>query len=284
MFHREQRIGILSLLLLIVASLCVYHYTDRAVTSEFDISSEEIVALQEQIDSLRIAEIEARKPKQYPFNPNFITDYKAYTLGLPTEAFDKLKAFRAKDQWINSAKQFQQVTGVSDSLQLQIAPWFKFPEWVTNPKSKKKPKYFSETKKKSFAEKIDLNKASIAQLRKIYGIGEALSNRITSYRDKIGGFSNDVQLYSVWGLNETVIGRVLEQFTVKNPKQIIQMNINTSSASDIATIPGISFDLAKEIWEFRILREHIYSFSELQKIQSLSSGKLSLIQLYLFVE
>ena len=62
------------------------------------------------------------------------------------------------------------------------------------------------------------------------------------------------------------------------------MNINKASASDIATIPGISFDLAKQIWEFRIVRERIENFSELEKIEGLSPIKLMLIQLYLQIE
>lgn len=284
MFHRQQRVGILSLVALIVGTLVVYHYAEVPSTSSFDVSSEEIRRLQKQIDSLQIAEVAAREPKQYPFNPNFISDFKAYTLGLPTEAYDRLKAFRAKDQWINSAAQFQQVTGISDSLQNEIAPWFKFPEWVTHPKPKKKYTYASKVQEKSFDQKIDLNVATVAQLKEVYGIGEALSNRIVSYRDKLGGFSNDVQLYGVWGLSETVVERVLAQFTVKNPKVLVKMNINRASASDIATIPGISFELAKEIWEFRRLREGVVQLEELLKIEGLTTSKFKLIQLYLSVE
>jgi DNA uptake protein ComE-like DNA-binding protein len=62
------------------------------------------------------------------------------------------------------------------------------------------------------------------------------------------------------------------------------MNFNSISASDIATIPGISFDLAKRIWEYRILNEQIESFSQLQNIEGLTKRKLQGIQLYLKLE
>ncbi|MFD2828841.1 hypothetical protein ACFSYG_20345 [Leeuwenhoekiella polynyae] len=38
------------------------------------------------------------QPKIYPFNPNFITDYKGYTLGMRMVEIDKLLRFREKDQ------------------------------------------------------------------------------------------------------------------------------------------------------------------------------------------
>jgi hypothetical protein len=69
----------------------------------------------------------------------------------------------------------------------------------------------------------------------------------------------------VWGLDPIVIQRALKNFAVKTPKPIQKMNINTASASDIATIPGVSFELAKHIWEYRVLHEGVSDFSELDK-------------------
>ena len=281
-FNRQQRNGILFLTLLISVLLSVYYFVDFSEEDVLDTSSPEIISLQRELDSLRKIEIVNRKPKLYPFNPNFITDFKGYTLGMTHKEIDRLHQFRADDKWINSVQDFKKVTQVSDSLLIVISPYFKFPDWVTNPKSKKQNnKGFKE---KLFAEKIDLNKATAKELQKVSGIGEVLSKRIIAYRVKLGGFTADSQLNNVYGLNDQVVLRVLNEFTVKTSKEIIKMNINTISASDIATIPGISFDLAKTIWEYRILREHINDFSELEKIEGMSQTKLTGIQLYLFIE
>ncbi len=281
-FNRSQRNGILFLISLIIGLLSVYYFTDFSEEDILDINSPEIISLQKELDSLRQIEIASRKPKIFPFNPNFITDFKGYTLGMSTKEIDRLLQFRAKDQWINSVQDFQKVTKVSDSLLKVISPYFKFPEWVTNPKPKKQiNKGFKE---KPFAQKIDLNIATQEELQKISGIGTALSKRIIAYRLKLGGFTADSQLNNVYGLNEQVVERTLNEFTVKTPKQIIKMNINVISASDIATIPGISFDLAKRIWEFRILRERINDFSELEIIEGMSLRMLARIQLYLTLE
>lgn len=287
-FNRNQRSGILLLILLIHSLLGVYFFIDFPEDAVLDTSSSEMVLLQQKMDSLRTAEIEARKPKLYPFNPNFITDAKAYQLGMSPEAYNRLKAFRDKKQWVNSIADFKRVTQVSDSLLDSISPFFKFPEWVTN--SKVSTSKFQRSKASKgftalpFDQKQDLNLATAIQLQQVSGVGAALGKRIVAYRNKLGGFSSDVQLYSVWGLHEEVVARTLNLFTVKTPKEIKKINVNTASASDIATIPGISFELAKEIWEFRVLRERVDTISELEKIESLTQGKLRLIELYLSID
>ena len=275
------------MLLFIVSLLCVYWFVDFSEEDALDISSVEIVTFQKEIDSLRLAEIENRKPKKYPFNPNYITDYKGYVLGMTNEEIDRLLQYRKEDKWINSTADFKRVTGVSDSLLNELSPYFKFPDWVTNPKPRNNFKDFKSEKgfsEKPFTQKIDLNKATEEQLQQISGIGEALSKRIVSYREKLGGFSNDIQLYSVYGLEPAVVQRTLNVFAVKTPKHISMMNVNTASASDISTIPGISFEMAKKIWEYRRLREKITSIQELDKIEGMTERKLQLIQLYLSVD
>lgn len=287
-FNRSQRSGILFLVLLMTILMHVNYFYDFSSPDIIDIYSPEMKGLQKEIDSLRLVEIETRKPKRYPFNPNYMTDFKAYTLGLSPQEFDRLKDFRTKNQWVNSVADFKRVTKVSDVVLAEISPLFKFPEWVNQPKSRSNG-FKQDGRHKGFTElpfnkKTDLNLATLSQLEKVSGIGKALSKRIIDYREKLGGFSADVQLYGVWGLHQDVVKRTLHVFTVKTPKTVRPINLHKASASDIATIPGVSFDLAKEIWEFVVLRGRIESVSELEKIEGLSEAKLKLIQLYLSIE
>ena len=282
-FNKSQRNGILLLLFFISGYLVINYYVDFSKENLLDINSKEVIAIQKELDSLRTIEVESKKPKVFPFNPNFLTDFKGYTLGMSTEEIDRLLAFRKENKWINSVEDFKKVTKVSDSLLNKISPYFKFPDWVTNPKLKNKyvKKRFKE---KKFTQKIDLNLATQGQLEGVNGIGKAFSKRIIEYRNKLGGFTNDIQLYQVYGLDFQVANSILKEFTVKTPKEIIKMNLNSISASDISTIPSISFDIAKKIWEFRILNEGIKSFSELENIEGLTKRKLQGIQLYLKLE
>lgn len=282
-FNRSQRVGILLLLGMIIGLVYIQFFVSFSEEKTFDLSSSEIVALQKQMDSLRLSEVERRKPKIYPFNPNFMTDYKAYTLGISPAAYDRLHEFREKDQWINSTADFKRVTGVSDSVLGTISIYFKFPDWVANPRPKKKG-FTSVSSELSFAEKKDLNEATPDELREVNGIGVVLSKRIVEQREQLGGFSDDLQLYSIWGMKEEVVERLRLQFTVKNPKPMNRININACSASDLATIPGVSFETGKKIWEFVRIREGLRDLSELLKIEGISPRKLQLFELYLYAE
>ena len=282
-FNSSQRNGILFLLLLVSGFAVINNYIDFTTENLLDTNSKEVLAVQKELDSIRTLLTESNQPKIYPFNPNFITDFKGYKLGMSSEEIDRLLDYRKQNKWINSKEDFQKVTKVSDSFLDQISSYFKFPDWISNPK----PKYSDWRKgfkEKTFDQKIDLNIATQLQLEEINGIGKSFSKRIVDYRSKLVGFSDDIQLYEVYGLDYQVVKRVLNEFTVKTPKEIIKMNLNKISASDIATIPGISFELAKRIWEFRILNERIVDFMELKKIEGLTERKLQGIQLYLKLE
>ena len=282
-YTNQQRNGIFLLLIIIIAMQCIYAFVDFSD----DVSSKEnneIDTFRKELDSLRLVEIESSKPKIYPFNPNYITDYKGYTLGMTNEEIDRLHQFRETNQWINSAKQFQEVTKVSDSLLNKISPYFKFPEWVTNPKPKTSNynnSFTNNNEPKTFDQKIDLNIATANQLQKVYGVGEKLSDRIIKYRTKNGGFVADVELTEVYGLMPEVVDRIKNDFTVKTPRTIKTYNLNTATRDELVLIKYIDYEIAKNIIEERTLREGFESFEELTKIEDFPIKKLEIIKLYL---
>jgi competence ComEA-like helix-hairpin-helix protein len=280
-FDRGQRDGIFLLIILVAVLIGLNVLVDINPVQKLDLTSPEVLSLQTEIDSLKRIQKKNKRTGIYPFNPNFITEFKAYTLGLSPEEYDKLRAFREKDQWINSVSDFKRVTGVSDSLLEIIGENFQFPDWITNPRPKSKFGNYKQTTERSYEAKTDLNQATKMQLQEVSGIGEVLSSRIISYREKIGGFASDEQLYAVYGLKDEVIQRIKQRFAVKTPGELVPMNINEVSASDIATIPGINFELAKQIWEYVQLREGIDDLAQLAKIEGLTPQKLKLIKLYL---
>lgn len=282
-FHQSERVGILLLLALIIGLLFINFFVSFSEEDTFDLCSPELIHIQEQIDSTRLAQTESLRPKIYPFNPNFMTDYKAYTLGISAEAFDKLQQFRKEGRWVNSATDFQKVTRIPDSVLKRVSVYFKFPEWVNRPKSNRNS-FPKKTKVLSEAEKLDLNTATSEELQSVHGIGPALSERIVTQRARLDGFASDEELHTVWGLKPMVIENILLKFSVKEPRLIERMNINTISASDLSTLPGFSFELGKKIWEFVRVREGIIDLAELKKIDEITPQRFKLIELYLYAE
>lgn len=257
----------------------------------FEVNNQKLQIFQHEIDSLKMLKIKESKPKIYPFNPNFLTDYKAYAIGLSVAEYDRLQAFRKQDKFANSALEFQQVTGISDSLLNQIQPFFKFPDWVHHKKENlsndyKIGKYETQTKTnvKSKTPKTDLNTATKEQLMEVYGIGDKLSDRIITYRTKLQGFSSDSQLMEVWNLEKDVASNVLQRFTVLSKPNITQLNINTAEFKAVMKLPYMDYELTKKIFNFKNAAGKITSMEVIKKIEGFPVEKFDRICIYLKAE
>src|SRR5690606_2631961 len=112
----------------------------------------------------------------------------------------------------------------------------------------------------------------------------SLAGRIINYRNRIGGFINDLQLKDIYGLNFETREEVLRNFTVKNAPEVNILNINTATVTELSDIPYFNYELAREIVNFRTLNEGIRSFEELAKIKDFPSEKIDRIALYLALE
>ncbi|SDR99024.1 competence protein ComEA helix-hairpin-helix repeat region [Formosa sp. Hel1_31_208] len=283
MFTKQQRGGIFLLIVVIIVLQSVYYFVDFS-SENYNVNQKALAQFEAEVDSLSVLKRLDNLPKIYPFNPNYITDYKGYTLGLSASEIDRLHDYRKTNKWVNSAKEFQSVTQISDSLLEQIAPYFKFPEWVTNPKPNYRSQYATESIPKKYEQKNDLNTATATQLQRVNGIGETLSERIVNYRARSGGFAADVQLQEVYGLSPEVITRVLAEFTVKSGKTITKININSATIDQLVSIKYIDYEIAHNIIEQRTLREGFKSFEELTKVKDFPVKKSEIIALYLTFE
>ena len=283
-FTKKDRNGILFLSFLIcLVQLGIFYFpsSEKNILIE---DSESLLIEAKILYQKQLAENSA-KAKIIPFNPNFITDYKGYVLGMTNEEIDKLLKFRSQGKWINSAKEFQKVTGVSEEWLDSIGAYFKFPEWVTNPKPRSSFKNYNSETILSENEKMDLNKANEKDLQKVYGIGEKLSARIIKYRDKFdGGFVSTVELNEIYGLNEERIQNILKRFTVKKPRDVTKYDLNAASKEELVLIPYIDYEIAHQIIEERTLRGGFKSLDELTKVKDFPIQKIEIIKLYLSLD
>jgi len=284
-YNNSQRNGILFLVLLIITLQLIYFFVIPSISTEdsTDLNSNEIIEFQQEIDSLKQIALENKKPKIYPFNPSFLSDYRGYQVGMSTEEIDRLLKHRANGNYINSAKQFQQVTQVSDSLLKTIEPYFKFPDWVTNKKQYKNyndNQTSPQTREESFITK-DLNSATAEELKIVKGIGEKLSQRIVKYRNKLDGFIISDQLYEVWGLDKEVADKTLERFPIINKPIVEKINVNTATFKEVLSIIYIDYELTKKIFNYRDEVAEFQSLEELKKIDGFPLEKFDRIALYL---
>jgi DNA uptake protein ComE-like DNA-binding protein len=215
-----------------------------------------------------------------PFNPNFISDYKGYLLGMKPQELDRLTQFRDKGLYVQTGKEFQQITGISDALLAKLSPYFKFPIW----KSRAKKTYFNPTKFDFKSTRtvalIDINQASSAELEAVRGIGPVLAQRIIQFRDQLGGFFELHQLMDVWGIKPEVYQETLHHFTIQKPSNAIRINLNQADVKSLRQFPYFNSFLAREIIKKRTQVENL-TITDLTEINSFPVEKIKNIALYL---
>lgn len=284
-YNKSQRNGVLFLLLIIVLLQLIYSFVDFPSNDNQFFSDKETEDLQLKIDSLKKIEIETRQPEIYPFNPNYITDYKGAQLGMSLDEIDRLLAFRKQNKFINSVKDFKAVTKVSDSLLQEISPYFKFPKWVVEQQQKEKNKNSTKliigNNDKLKISTTNLNLATAQDFETIEGVNEFLAERIIKYRNRLQGFTFESQLFEVWKLEKEVAGTLLFVFKIKDKPVIKKLNVNIATFKQVLSNPYIDYGLCKKIFEFRDEVAELQSIEELKNIDGFPKDKYDRIILYL---
>lgn len=282
-FNKQERSGIFYLLVLVFLLQLSYFFLK---SSDFGSKENEFSLdqyTQGRIDSLIAAGKQDTLFSGKPFNPNFISDFKGYVLGMSPEEIDRLHKFRKSGRYVNSTLEFQQVTKVSDSLLRLIARHFKFPEWVatSDARTKQLKKPAKIQMNGVVAPKSDLNRASASDLMEINGVGQILSARIVKFRNALGGFIVEDQLFDVYGLDRKVAQNLLERYTIIEKPKIKQVSLKHATARELSKIVYISYQLAYRIVRYRDSIGSVNSLDELTKIQDFPTEKISRIKLYL---
>lgn len=294
-FTAVQRKGLMVLCGLVVCVQVGWFFISRQDVSDSEKSEEEKewLALQPKIDALKAKHATKDGYKIYPFNPNYITDYKGYALGMTVEQIDKLKAFRKEGKWINSAADFKTVTGVSDSLLAVVSPYFKFPDWVKNKKQfteKTAYVYTAGNKNDAFSKKeniavpvkvLDINTALEEDLIAVRGIGPAYAKKLLRRRSDLGAFVSMDQMDDFPEFSAEAVAGLKKAFKAGDGLAVNKINVNSASLQQLSRFPYFNRDIAKSIITQRSMKGKIYSFDELSKINDIFILKSKIIALYL---
>lgn len=274
-FTSDQRNGIFYLLLLIlIFQLAFYFWSNRPDYSEVLVDANTIATFEAERDSLMALQQQKDSAQIFKYNPNYLNDYRGYQLGMSVVEIDKLLDYRKSGKYVNSEKEFQKITGVSDSLMIVLRPQLKFSNVVTQKKEVLKKKI----------EKRDINSISAEDLKVVSGVGEVLSKRIIKYRDLLQGFTYEDQLKEVYHLKPEIATKIWDYFEIGSIPEIQRININTATFNQLLSIAYIDYELARKIMEYRDMVEEIHELNELLKIDGFPIEKLNRITLYLSVD
>lgn len=282
-FTKQQQKGVVALLLLIlVVQLSYYICVSVLFTGDKFTSQEEREWLshQTEIDRLQLQKSQKRDTI-FPFNPNYISDYKAYVLGINLKQLNKLNEYRQSGAFINSAQEFQNVTGVHDTVLAKLSPYFRFPVKPISKQSDNEQHVIPAITHKDEIVIIDINKATSEELIKIHGIGDYYSKLIIERREQLGGYVSMEQMNDFSQIPQQAIILLKEHFQVNEVPQTLKINVNNASLNQLSRFPYFDKDLARAIITHRSMLGKFVKIEDLLKINGFPVQKEKIIALYL---
>ena len=264
---RPLRRGLLLVFVLsLLGHLVVFYLLEHSISKTVltPLSSDVFV----RRDSL--LKIQPSKDTLYPFNPNYMTSYHAYRLGLPKGTSDSIQQRIKQRKYFNNKEEVRLFLGVNDSLWKTVLPFIKIPNHVSSQRKIKPPRV-----------KWQLNESTSDQLQTVHGIGPVLATRILNTRRALGGFVSPSQLEDVWGLNQEVIDRVWYLFSLDSVPIVTPLNINTATIEELASNYYINYGLASRIVAYRSRYGHIDDINQMAAKLEIDSVRIARIALYL---
>jgi competence protein ComEA len=283
---RGERIGLLVLisLILLITVIPFFEIKSTIETTNFD----SFDSLVNELNNNSIKKKSEQSSKsinvRFEFNPNTIEEKGLLELGFTSYIAKRIVNFRSKGGSFKNADDLFKIYGIDSGLVMELKPFITIPS-VKKEENKLEEKYTykSNTDIKKNEIQTDINKIDTTELKKIYGIGSKLANRIVLYREKLGGFYSYSQLNEVWGLNPSIVELLQKKFVFKK-ETIKKININIVDQKILEQHPYIGFKTAKNIMAYKKQHGKFNTIEDLRKIISLKDSVIIRLNNYLIVE
>lgn len=297
-FNKRERNGSLFLLCILIVLILFYFLIpflskNRYVLSEASKKEMEMFVLKYKAlnDSLELQRrsrsnvdfkrVDYSVAKQsltpFEFNPNIMTESDWKRLGLSDWQVRSIQNYTAKGGKFRTKEDFKKMFAISDDDYDILEPFIVIP---VDTKAYAPPK----PQRVEFKhEPIDLNQADTFDLRKIPGIGVALSRRIFNYRERLGGFFDKSQLFEVYGMDSARVERVSPYLFIEQ-NEIRKININKADIKEMLKHPYIDYYIAKSIDVHRQKHGRFNRIEELKEATLMYDELFNKLKPYLSLE
>ncbi|MBI1781527.1 MAG: helix-hairpin-helix domain-containing protein [Sphingobacteriales bacterium] len=311
-FTKKERIGVLALIAIILMLVFIPYLfpylKKKQATNKTDFEKEVAKLKQLQIDSSqnnrgytkrdyddderdyyqpikRKYEAEENiKGELFVFDPNTATTEEWKRLGVKERTIQTIQNYLSKGGKFRQPEDLYKVYGLKQENVARMIPYVSIQQEETNPSFIKEPSPTFENKKsKSFTGTIEINSADTSALIALPGIGSKLSQRIISFRDKLGGFNSIDQVGETFGLPDSTFQKIKPNLTCNN-STIKKININTTDVDVLKAHPYIRYALANVIIQYRTVHGNYNSLNDLNKISMMNEELFRKISPYLTTE
>lgn len=217
----------------------------------------------------------------FPFDPNTADSTALLKLGLKPWQVRNIYKYRAAGGVYRQPTDFARLYGLTQKQYKAMEPYIHIsadylPASLLSPKERVQDRDTIQYPVKLKAnEKLPLNTADTAALRKVPGIGKYYAREIVWYRDRLGGFYRVEQLKEIEGFP----GEALAYFTVSE-QAIRKFNVNKLTLNQLKRHPYINFYQAKAIADYRRLHGPLTSLNDLRLLKDFTQNDMERLSHY----
>lgn len=246
---KRNRHGVWVLILLCVALAYIPRVLAGLNQNTIEVSHETLTEAEEKVEEQQKV-AHSKKKRKYSkrkkayktppskFNPNEYSRDDWMHLGLSQKQADVVLKFTSRG--VRSNEELKKIFVIPDEVfeLIQDSTVYPVPE----------SKYAKQdlTKEVSI---IDLNTASLEELKSLPGIGDFYAKKIIEQRDNLGGFIGKHQLLELWKFGTERYDKIEDRIKVSG--HIQKININTADIDALKKHPYISYKVANSIVKMR---------------------------------
>ncbi len=223
------------------------------------------------------------KGELFYFDPNTISPGDWKKLGVRDKTINTIQNFITKGGKFRQPEDIKKIWGLHEDEVQRLMPFVKIAAAVSIVEPVKQTAVFNKYESKRSFEKIDINLADTSALIRLPGIGSKLSNRIISFREKLGGFYSIEQVAETFGLPDSVFQKIKPALQL-HEKNIKQININTASLDELKQHPYIRYNLANLVVQYRTQHGNFSAINDIKKIMTVTDELYNKLAPYLTIE
>jgi competence ComEA-like helix-hairpin-helix protein len=227
------------------------------------------------------------KSELFYFDPNTIGASGWEKLGLRKKVIQTILRYREKGGYFRKPEDLRKIYGLRPEEYTRLAPFIQILPAAMNPVETNSTSKRSEKPVTKYdlphRFPVDINTADTTAFISLPGIGSRLAGRITSFREKLGGFYSVEQLKEIYGLADTTFQKIKPLVKLENPT-LRKININTASLEELKAHPYIRYPLAQPIIAYRNEHGPFSRPEDLRKVMAVTEEFFRKISPYITVE
>ncbi len=191
--------------------------------------------------------------------------------------------FLSKGGSFNKPEDLLKIYGMDSSMYEMIKPQVQFPSSVNSGTDEiDMPSAEKLTSEPHVIQNVALNSSAVQDWIQLPGVGSSYAYRIVNFREKLGGFHSIEQINEVYGLPDSLLGKIREYLIADDFQPSIK--INTFSKEELAAHPFMDFKTAGLIVTFRKQHGRFNDFRDLQKMFGIDKKTLDKLQAYIIYD